>query len=119
MALYLEADRMASFKVTEEIYKTERKVVAEEWRHPAEPPYGTHVRGLPEDGVHEAQLPLDADRQHGPPQAARGRTSFRSSSTPTTCRTTRCWSSPATSTSRRRKELVQQVLRLDPAGPEP
>src|SRR5918997_979748 len=32
MVLYLEADRMASFKVDEEIYKTERKVVAEEWR---------------------------------------------------------------------------------------
>src|SRR3954470_19249733 len=27
MALYLEADRMASFKVSEDIYKTERKVV--------------------------------------------------------------------------------------------
>ena len=32
MALYLEADRMSSFKVSEDIYKTERKVVAEEWR---------------------------------------------------------------------------------------
>ena len=32
MALYLEADRMASFKVNDEIFQTERKVVAEEWR---------------------------------------------------------------------------------------
>ncbi len=32
MALYLEADRMASFKVKDEIFQTERKVVAEEWR---------------------------------------------------------------------------------------
>ncbi|HEX8340241.1 MAG TPA: pitrilysin family protein, partial [Tepidisphaeraceae bacterium] len=32
MALYLEADRMASFKATDEIFKTERQVVAEEWR---------------------------------------------------------------------------------------
>jgi zinc protease len=32
MALYLEADRMASFKVNDEIFRTERKVVAEEWR---------------------------------------------------------------------------------------
>lgn len=32
MALYLEADRMASFKVNDDIFKTERKVVAEEWR---------------------------------------------------------------------------------------
>ena len=31
-ALYLEADRMASFKVSDEIFGTERKVVAEEWR---------------------------------------------------------------------------------------
>ena len=28
MALYLEADRMSSFKVNDEIYRTERKVVA-------------------------------------------------------------------------------------------
>src|SRR5688572_27225353 len=41
MALYLEADRMASFKVSEEIYKTERKVVAEEWRIRQNRPYGT------------------------------------------------------------------------------
>ncbi|GIW76359.1 MAG: peptidase M16 [Phycisphaerae bacterium] len=32
MTLYLEADRMASFKVNDDIFKTERKVVAEEWR---------------------------------------------------------------------------------------
>lgn len=32
MALYLEADRMASFKVNDQIFQTERKVVAEEWR---------------------------------------------------------------------------------------
>ena len=31
-ALYLEADRMASFKVSDLIFGTERKVVAEEWR---------------------------------------------------------------------------------------
>ena len=41
MALYLEADRMASFKVDENIYKTERKVVAEEWRIRQNRPYGT------------------------------------------------------------------------------
>src|SRR4029077_19137244 len=32
MALYLEADRMASFKANNKIFETERKVVAEEWR---------------------------------------------------------------------------------------
>ncbi len=31
LALYLEADRMASFKVSDAIYQTERKVVAQEW----------------------------------------------------------------------------------------
>jgi len=31
MALYLEADRMASFKVTENTFMTEREVVAKEW----------------------------------------------------------------------------------------
>src|SRR5205085_4188276 len=40
MALYREADRMASFKVSEDIFKTERKVVAEEWRMRQNQPYG-------------------------------------------------------------------------------
>jgi zinc protease len=31
LALYLEADRMSSFKVTDEIYKIERSVVGQEW----------------------------------------------------------------------------------------
>ena len=31
-ALYLEADRMAGFKVSDTIFGTERKIVAEEWR---------------------------------------------------------------------------------------
>jgi zinc protease len=41
MALYLEADRMASFKVSEEIYKVERNVVAKEWGMRQNQPYGT------------------------------------------------------------------------------
>ncbi|HEV7300375.1 MAG TPA: pitrilysin family protein [Tepidisphaeraceae bacterium] len=45
-ALYLEADRMASFKVSEEIYQTERKVVAEEWRMRQNRPYGTVYEDL-------------------------------------------------------------------------
>src|SRR5687767_5578906 len=40
MALWLEADRMASFKVSDEIFQTERKVVAEEWRMSRNQPYG-------------------------------------------------------------------------------
>lgn len=41
MALYLEADRMASFQVTPSVLDTERNVVNEEWRlRVANPPYG-------------------------------------------------------------------------------
>ncbi len=40
LALYLEADRMSSFKVSDKIFKTERKVVAEEWRIQQNQPYG-------------------------------------------------------------------------------
>jgi len=40
MALYLEADRMASFKVSAEVYRTERKVVGEEWGRQQNSPYG-------------------------------------------------------------------------------
>ncbi len=44
MVLYLEADRMASFKVSPEIYEIERKVVVEEWRRQQNQPYGTFVQ---------------------------------------------------------------------------
>ena len=40
LALYLEADRMASFKVSDQIYQTERKVVAQEWMLQQNRPYG-------------------------------------------------------------------------------
>jgi zinc protease len=41
MALWLEADRMASLKVTDDVFKTERNVVKEEWRlRYANQPYG-------------------------------------------------------------------------------
>src|SRR4051794_38373942 len=39
-ALWLEADRMASFKVTDEIYQIERRVVAQEWAMRMNQPYG-------------------------------------------------------------------------------
>src|SRR5262249_22933806 len=42
MALYLEADRMASFKVNDNLFQTERQEVAEEWRlRYANQPLGT------------------------------------------------------------------------------
>jgi zinc protease len=41
MALWLEADRMSSFKVSAQIFQTERLVVAEEWRMRQNRPYGT------------------------------------------------------------------------------
>jgi zinc protease len=47
MALWLEADRMASFKVSDEIFKTERNVVKEEWRlRYANQPYGKMTQDL-------------------------------------------------------------------------
>lgn len=45
-ALYLEADRMASFKVSSQIFATERLVVAEEWRLRQNQPYGTMFEEL-------------------------------------------------------------------------
>lgn len=41
LALYLEADRMASFKVSQQIYEIERNVVAEEWRRRQNSLYGS------------------------------------------------------------------------------
>ena len=41
LALWLEADRMASFKVSDQIFATERNVVAEECRRSINQPYGT------------------------------------------------------------------------------
>ena len=47
MALWLEADRMASFKVSEDVLKTERNVVKEEWRlRYANQPYGAMTSDL-------------------------------------------------------------------------
>jgi zinc protease len=40
MALWLEADRMSSFKVSAPIFQTERNVVSEEWRMRLNRPYG-------------------------------------------------------------------------------
>src|SRR5687767_6781015 len=50
MALYLEADRMASFKVSPDIYKIERNVVAKEWGIRNNRPDGTRY----EDFLKEA-----------------------------------------------------------------
>jgi zinc protease len=45
MVLWLEADRMSSFKVSADIYRTERLVVAEEWRmRNMNQPYGTQMQ---------------------------------------------------------------------------
>ena len=41
LVLWLEADRMASYKVNKDVFSAERNVVAEEWRmRTANPPYG-------------------------------------------------------------------------------
>ncbi len=65
-ALYLEADRMAGFKVSDTIFGTERKVVAEEWRDALhEPALWADLRGFSKSRLPVAQLSLDADREHG------------------------------------------------------
>ncbi len=47
MALWLEADRLASFKVSKPVLETEREVVKEEWRlRYANQPYGTMFQDL-------------------------------------------------------------------------
>jgi zinc protease len=46
LALWLEADRMSSFKVSPKIFYTERQVVAEEWRMRSNQPYGTMYEDL-------------------------------------------------------------------------
>ncbi len=46
LALYLEADRMASFKVTDQIYQVERKVVAQEWMLQQNRAYGNLFNDL-------------------------------------------------------------------------
>ena len=44
LALWLEADRMASFKVSDDIFGIERNVVAEEYRRGINQPYGTFFK---------------------------------------------------------------------------
>ncbi len=46
LALWLEADRMSSFKVSPQIFHTEQLVVAEEWRMRQNQPYGTMFEEL-------------------------------------------------------------------------
>ena len=57
LALWLEADRMASFKVSPTIFATERQVVTEEWR----------LRPAQLDGEHVLQWTGDAARFLGVP----------------------------------------------------
>jgi zinc protease len=46
MTLYLEADRMSSFKVSDSIFQTEREVVAKEWGMQQNQPYGNLYQNL-------------------------------------------------------------------------
>ena len=62
MALYLEADRMASFKVSEEIYKIERNVVAKEWGIRHNQPYGTMFEDFLKAGRRGASRGLPGPR---------------------------------------------------------
>ena len=103
LALWLEADRMASLKVDEAAFTRERSVVKEERRQRIEnPPYGRLAEIVYDARLHDAPLQAPGDRQHGRPRGRDASTTCAISTRPTTCRRTPCWSSPATSSRPRR-----------------
>ena len=111
LILWLEADRMASLRIDEKAFKTEREVVKEERRMRIEnQPYGRLQEIIDDQAftVHPYKHP--DDRQHEGSRRRVDRRRARVLPAPTTCPTTRppCWS--ATSTRRRRSALVTQYL---------
>jgi predicted Zn-dependent peptidase len=76
LALWLEADRMASLKVEQSAFTRERSVVKEERRQRVDNvPYGRLAEIVYENTFHHASLQAPGDRQHGGPRggAHRGR----------------------------------------------
>ena len=103
LVLWLEADRLASLRIDEDVFKTEREVVKEErrmrHRQPAvRPAERAHLR----PGVHRPSLQAPDDRQHAGSRGGVGRR--RARLLPDLLRAEQrdasCWS--ATSTRRRR-----------------
>ena len=82
LVLWLEADRMASLRIDEQVFKTEREVVKEERRMRVEnQPYGRLQRDHLRPGVHGAPVQASDDRQHdgsrSPPRSPTCATSSR------------------------------------------
>ena len=117
LALWLEADRMASLEVSEEKFKTELEVVKEERRMRFEnQPFGR----LPEIIFDKAFTTHPYKHQtigslRGPRSGVDPAT-CASSTRPTTCRTTRRSCSSATSRRKQAQQLVEQYLGRVPKG---
>jgi hypothetical protein len=80
-------------------------------------PYGNSTR-IPQDALHQAQLPLDADRQHGHLKAAAVselQEFFNTYYVPNNA----IWSSPATSTVAKTKQWVEKYFAWIPKGTDP
>ena len=72
MVLYLEADRMSSFKVSQQIYQTERQGRCRRVADAAKQAVWHALRGLSQGRIYDPQLPVDADRQHAAPAGGAG-----------------------------------------------
>ena len=127
LALFLESDRMGYLLDTMSPARVngQRDVVKNERRQSYENrPYGMASARARRDAVAgRPSLQLADDRLDGGPHGRQPRGRGRSSSGPTTCPTTRAWSSPATSTSIARRQLVEKWFgehsarrRRDPGG---
>ena len=92
LALWLEADRMASLKVEEAAFTRERSVVKEERRQRIEsPPYGRLAEIVYDAAFTTPSLQAPGDRQHGRSRGGAHRRRARLLSRPTTCPRTPCW----------------------------
>jgi zinc protease len=104
LVLWLEADRLATLRIDEDVFKTGTR--GREGRAPdahRQPALRPVERADLRPGVHGASLQTPDDREHeGPWRRRRSATSVISSA-PTTSRTTRRWCWSATSTRRRRR----------------
>src|SRR4249920_1518722 len=97
LAMWLEADRMKSLKITPETLKNQQDVVSDEVRvNVLNQPYGAFEwLGLPQRGTPTGTT-ATISMATVPSSRRRTWSMWRSSTTPTTRRTTPCWSSRAT-----------------------
>ena len=92
LVLWMEADRMATLRIDEKTFVTEREVVKEERRMRIEnPPFGLLNELIYAARLRRASLQAPGDRQHGRPQRRDHRRRARFLQAPTTCRRTPRW----------------------------